>query len=351
MAFVDLSEAEKRRQAFEAQQAALTPLQRFSQFATEALPQVQQLSQQFDANKERERSQERERRRQAFNDSLKLTQSGVRADIAAQRSGLTDPSDIAVLEEVQRVAEENRQIKLSESGLKRARQQSKDAVDLASKTGDSEAVISQLNIQDPNTIRLVRDAAERSGQAQDLKRQESAARLKKAQKPTQKEFETATFATRARDAQNIFQDLERKGFDRSSLGTALRSSLPEIAKSDELKSQEQAERNFITAILRRESGAAIAESEFDTAEDLYFPRVGDPPEVVEQKRRSREQVISALEAGSGDALEQIRQQFLSRERQRPQVPQPERSQPSAAASERRRQLEARRQELLRKAGL
>lgn len=55
---------------------------------------------------------------------------------------------------------------------------------------------------------------------------------------------------------------------------------------------EQAQKNFITAVLRRESGASIAPTEFDTAKDVYFPQPGDTPEVVAQKERTRNVVIN-----------------------------------------------------------
>lgn len=51
---------------------------------------------------------------------------------------------------------------------------------------------------------------------------------------------------------------------------------------------EQAQRDFINAALRRESGAAIADSEFANARQQYFPQPGDSPQVIEQKRRNRE---------------------------------------------------------------
>jgi hypothetical protein len=39
-----------------------------------------------------------------------------------------------------------------------------------------------------------------------------------------------------------------------------------------MQSQKQAEQNFINAILRKESGAAISPSEYKNAEKQYFPQ-------------------------------------------------------------------------------
>lgn len=51
---------------------------------------------------------------------------------------------------------------------------------------------------------------------------------------------------------------------------------------------EQSQRDYVNAVLRRESGAAISNSEFDNARKQYFAQLGDSAQVVEQKRRNRE---------------------------------------------------------------
>jgi hypothetical protein len=71
---------------------------------------------------------------------------------------------------------------------------------------------------------------------------------------------------------------------------------------------EQAQRNFINAVLRQESGAVISPAEFDNAKKQYFPQPNDPPELVAQKRANRETVIrsfaeSAGPQGGGKVLE------------------------------------------------
>jgi hypothetical protein len=57
---------------------------------------------------------------------------------------------------------------------------------------------------------------------------------------------------------------------------------------------DQAKRDFINAALRRESGAAIAPSEFDNAEKQYFPQIGDGDKVIAQKARNRELAIRGV---------------------------------------------------------
>lgn len=119
------------------------------------------------------------------------------------------------------------------------------------------------------------------------------------------EYAAGTYTRRMEQAENVFDQLEKSGFDRASLGEAAKTVLPEAMKSSALKAQQQAERNFVNALLRRESGAAISQAEFQNAEAQYFPRQGDSPEVKELKRANRLQVQEGLRAEAGKALEKI----------------------------------------------
>jgi hypothetical protein len=63
--------------------------------------------------------------------------------------------------------------------------------------------------------------------------------------------------------------------------------------------------NFITAVLRKESGAAISPGEFITAEKLYFPKPGDDATVIKQKQKARELAIKAMEIQAGPGAKSI----------------------------------------------
>lgn len=65
-------------------------------------------------------------------------------------------------------------------------------------------------------------------------------------------------------------------------------------QSEEGQQVEQAQRDFINAILRRESGAAIAPSEFANATKQYFPQPNDKPENLKQKARNRQIAIEGV---------------------------------------------------------
>lgn len=71
--------------------------------------------------------------------------------------------------------------------------------------------------------------------------------------------------------------------------------------STEYQQYEQARRNFINAQLRRESGAAISASEFDSANKQYFPMPGDSEEVIAQKAANRREAITAMGRSAGTA--------------------------------------------------
>jgi hypothetical protein len=68
-----------------------------------------------------------------------------------------------------------------------------------------------------------------------------------------------------------------------------------------------ARKNFITAVLRKESGAAISPTEFATEAQKYFPQPGDTKETIAQKRNARETAIRAMEIQAGPGKRQIEQ--------------------------------------------
>ena len=70
---------------------------------------------------------------------------------------------------------------------------------------------------------------------------------------------------------------------------------------------DQARRNFVTAVLRKESGAAISPSEFANEAQKYFPQPGDVDSVIKQKQNARETAIKALEIQAGPGANVIRQ--------------------------------------------
>ena len=117
------------------------------------------------------------------------------------------------------------------------------------------------------------------------------------------------FGARALDAQNMLRQLEAAGTTNTNPLYRAASGMPVIGgalggatnwlNSDQQQSYEQAKRNFVSAILRKESGAAIADSEFVNEDKKYFPQTNDSPATIEQKARARDLAIEALKAQAG----------------------------------------------------
>lgn len=63
----------------------------------------------------------------------------------------------------------------------------------------------------------------------------------------------------------------------------------------------QAQRNFLNAVLRKESGAAINAGEYATGRKQYFPQPGESDIVVAQKAKARELAIQGISLGAGKA--------------------------------------------------
>ncbi len=80
--------------------------------------------------------------------------------------------------------------------------------------------------------------------------------------------------------------------------------IPGIKPSPKQQQIEQAQRDFVNAVLRQESGAVISPSEFDNAQKQYFPQPGDSQAVIKQKARNRETAIRGLEIAAGPGLQQ-----------------------------------------------
>lgn len=120
-----------------------------------------------------------------------------------------------------------------------------------------------------------------------------------AKTPTADQTNAQTFATRASDANRQLDDLVKRGFNPAGLNVAIQQSLPSMMQSENVQALEQIGRNLAGAILRKESGAAISNTEWSEAKKQYIPQPGDKPEVLEQKRINRERAIQGLSFPAG----------------------------------------------------
>lgn len=136
-------------------------------------------------------------------------------------------------------------------------------------------------------------------------------RLNSEKAPTEFQGKSAAFGLRAREADKILTDLTGKFnpaavnaktsvADWPLIGGALGAATNYALNENDQKA-EQAQRDFINAVLRQESGAAIGSSEFDNARKQYFPQPGDSAAVIQQKARNRQLAIQGFDNNAGKA--------------------------------------------------
>jgi hypothetical protein len=112
------------------------------------------------------------------------------------------------------------------------------------------------------------------------------------------------FGSRMQDANKVLEQLATQGTMRPGNVYSSVSAIPGIGgvmgdltnftQSDAQQQVDQAQRNFINATLRRESGASISPGEFENARKQYFPQPGDKPGVLAQKASNRQRVIQSM---------------------------------------------------------
>lgn len=134
---------------------------------------------------------------------------------------------------------------------------------------------------------------------------------------TEGQSNAATYADRMRQAEQILTtpEISKAGL---SISERLKSSVPLVGNmlvSPEYQQLDQAQRNFINSVLRRESGAVISPSEFENARKQYFPQIGDSPEVLAQKEVNRQSALEGISRSAGAAYipktNKLEQKFAS----------------------------------------
>jgi len=117
---------------------------------------------------------------------------------------------------------------------------------------------------------------------------------------TQAQGVVAAYASRMAQAS---EEIERLG---KELGTGERVYnflTPNFFNTATGQQFDQAQRDFINAVLRRESGAVISKSEFDNAYKQYIPRAGDSAGVLKQKADNRAIQFAAFKRAAGNAYQ------------------------------------------------
>jgi hypothetical protein len=138
----------------------------------------------------------------------------------------------------------------------------------------------------------------------------------KAQSLTESQNNATAYGMRMKESNAILEDLAKKGTLRGAniqatpfVGEALGKVLPSFLGGTNEAQQmvNQAKTNFITAVLRKESGAAIGQNEFDTEDKKYFPQFGDSAGVLKQKADARKLAIRTMEIQAGPGAKNIKE--------------------------------------------
>jgi hypothetical protein len=131
---------------------------------------------------------------------------------------------------------------------------------------------------------------------------------------TESQGNATAYGMRMKEANAILEDLSKKGVLKGAvvestplvggvLGRALPSALGGTSEAQQQVNQAKA--NFITAVLRKESGAVISDSEFDRENEKYFPQINDNDAVIKQKANARKTAIRAMEIQAGPGAKQM----------------------------------------------
>ena len=133
---------------------------------------------------------------------------------------------------------------------------------------------------------------------------------------TEAQAKANLFGSRMAEANKVLGEMAAKGVEMPSLIKQGSERIPgvggmagvvgNLAASPGQQMVEQAQRDFLNAVLRRESGAVISPDEFINARKQYFPQPFDSAEVKAQKAKNRELAIAGLraEVPSGKATAQ-----------------------------------------------
>lgn len=124
---------------------------------------------------------------------------------------------------------------------------------------------------------------------------------------TESQSNAATYADRIAQDQAILNDPVKMKASTSFGQKALDWINPfgEGLNSADYQAYKQAKGDFTTAKLRKESGAAIGQGEFDKDERLYFPKPGDDEATLKQKARNREIIAQGMKRSAGSSYKPL----------------------------------------------
>lgn len=115
---------------------------------------------------------------------------------------------------------------------------------------------------------------------------------------TEAQSKSVTYATRAEGALKVLEPVADALTDRTAqIAQSAPYGLGSPVQSDDFQVARNAGDEFLQAILRKDTGAAITEQEQELYGKTYLPQPGDRPAVLQAKKEARARAIEALKAG------------------------------------------------------
>lgn len=139
---------------------------------------------------------------------------------------------------------------------------------------------------------------------------------------TESQSKDTVFATRAEGALKKFDPVADA---LTGYGDTAAGSVPVIGNamvSQNFQLASQSGKEFLQAILRKDTGAAITPAETAEYGSVYLPRPGDGPAVLLQKKASRQRAVAALKAGMTPQAILAQEKALLGEGQAQPIPNP-----------------------------
>jgi hypothetical protein len=121
-------------------------------------------------------------------------------------------------------------------------------------------------------------------------------------KKTEVQGAAEQFANRMENAEKSFSKVSGEGLGLSGAAQSAAGAVPGVGnflKTENFQKMEQAKREWVTALLRKESGAAIGKDEYTQYDRQFFPQPGDGPSVIAQKAEARRVATEALKKSAG----------------------------------------------------
>jgi hypothetical protein len=121
---------------------------------------------------------------------------------------------------------------------------------------------------------------------------------------------SVAYGIRMKEANSNIERLASEGTERAAIGAGTQYGIGGLVNAATASPQQQqfqqAKLNFITAVLRKESGAAIGQDEYEREDQKYFRQVGDSDAVAAQKKQARQTAIKAMEIQAGPGAREIK---------------------------------------------